>query len=589
MTTQYTRQLILLLVVAGVLLAVGLGLRDPWPADEPRFALIARDMADSGNWLLPYVGGVVYPDKPPLFFWTMAVFYLFTGSLRAAFLLPGMLAGLGTLLLVTDLARRLWDGRTAIWCGATLLALLQFPMQMKSGQIDGLLCLWTTLGLYGLCRHLLLGPDWRWYTIGGIACGLGIITKGVGFLPYLLLIPYALAARRGWPVLSSSWRDPRWLLAPAATLLVVAAWLVPMLLATSGGAPDLVAYRDNILFNQTVTRYTVSLGHVKPPWYLFTNAIPWLWLPVSLLLPWLIRLWRDDLKARKAEILLVGSWILLVLLFFSLSPGKRSLYIFPAAPALALVAGYHGRELLGRRGVQRVLVAVPAVLAALLVAAAVYIVLNPHEADQWTASLPDLLTATVAILVIGLAMLIPVLIFGRHKVLVGFPASMAVFWIGLGVLLAPAINGARSGAGLMQAVDRQVSQELELGFVAWPEQFLLHWNRPATHFGYRRGEGEVADAVAWVSASADRRLLMPDYSLDPCFDQRRVVPVGRAHRRDWVIADRTTVTPACADYTTADPQIVVRYVPPGWEARRATLAAAAGLDDSTSEKARALE
>ena len=39
-----------------LLMATGLGLRDPWPADEPRFALVAQDMLRSGDWLIPRVG-----------------------------------------------------------------------------------------------------------------------------------------------------------------------------------------------------------------------------------------------------------------------------------------------------------------------------------------------------------------------------------------------------------------------------------------------------------------------------------------------------------------------------------------------------
>ena len=195
MTGSYRRHFGLLLLVTAAVLLAGIGLRDPWPADEPRFALIARDMVTGGDWLFPRVGGVVYPDKPPLFFWLIALLYALTGSLRLSFLLPGVLAGIAVVALVTDLARRLWDERAGILAGAALLTLLQFPLQMKTGQIDPLLCLWTTLGLYGLCRHLLGGPDWRWYAVGGLACGLGVITKGVGFLPLLVLVPYAYAKR----------------------------------------------------------------------------------------------------------------------------------------------------------------------------------------------------------------------------------------------------------------------------------------------------------------------------------------------------------------------------------------------------------
>ena len=97
MTDNYRRAFFLLILVAAVILAAGLGLRDPWPADEPRFALIARDMVEGGNWLLPNVGGVLYPDKPPLHFWSVAALYQLTGSLRFSFLFPAFAAGLGTL------------------------------------------------------------------------------------------------------------------------------------------------------------------------------------------------------------------------------------------------------------------------------------------------------------------------------------------------------------------------------------------------------------------------------------------------------------------------------------------------------------
>ena len=56
-----------------VIVGTGLGIRDPWPADEPRFAALARDMALSHEWLFPRVGGDLYQDKPPLFFWLLAI------------------------------------------------------------------------------------------------------------------------------------------------------------------------------------------------------------------------------------------------------------------------------------------------------------------------------------------------------------------------------------------------------------------------------------------------------------------------------------------------------------------------------------
>src|SRR5262245_14815460 len=71
-----------LVALAVVLMGAGLGLRDPWPADEPRFALIARDMLATGDWLLPRAEGELYAHKPPLYFWLLALAMGATGSLR---------------------------------------------------------------------------------------------------------------------------------------------------------------------------------------------------------------------------------------------------------------------------------------------------------------------------------------------------------------------------------------------------------------------------------------------------------------------------------------------------------------------------
>jgi 4-amino-4-deoxy-L-arabinose transferase-like glycosyltransferase len=565
MTPAYWRSLLLMLLVAAAVLAAGMGLRDPWPADEPRFALIARDMALSGNWLIPYIGGVPYPDKPPVFFWLIGLAYLLTGSFRVAFLLPGFLAGIGILLLVTDLARRLRDEKTALWSGATLLVLLQFPLQAKSAQIDVVLCFFTTLGLYGFLRHLLLGPDWRWYTVGGLAAGLGVITKGVGFLPYLVLVPWLFARYRKWALPSLGGQAWRWSLAPLASLAVIAAWLVPMLLLTSGSNdPALAAYRDNILFRQTVTRYVDPWGHIKPFWYLFTNAVPWLWLPVTALLPWLVPAWWRDIRARQAPVLVLGGWALLVLLFFSMSDGKRSVYIFPAAPAVALLAGWHADALFRRVGPRRVLAGVAAVLAILLAGAGAWVLFRPGAALDWSSDPRVTVSVAVSLLVVGVAMLAALLATRRARLPIGYAIAMATFWLGISLAVAPSIDPVRSGSALIDRVRANVPEGVDLGFAAWPEQFLLQWDQPVTHFGYRRRDtaGQIRDALSWLAASDARRLLVEADLLPGCLDPRGLIDIGMAHRRNWTIVEPGAVVDDCSPLLLPQPEIVYRYEPP---------------------------
>jgi 4-amino-4-deoxy-L-arabinose transferase-like glycosyltransferase len=110
------------------LLGVGYGLRDPWPADEPRFALIGRDIIETGRWFIPHRGPEVYAEKPPVFLWLQALAYALTGSTRMGFLLPSLLAALGTLGLTWDLARRLYGRQIAFWAGMALLLTVQFVL-----------------------------------------------------------------------------------------------------------------------------------------------------------------------------------------------------------------------------------------------------------------------------------------------------------------------------------------------------------------------------------------------------------------------------------------------------------------------------
>ena len=97
---------LLMLLLAASLLA-GAGLRDPQPADEPRFVLAASRMLESGDWLLPRRGSELYADKPPVFMWLLAAARRLTGDWRGAFLLPSWIAALAAQLGATavDAAR----------------------------------------------------------------------------------------------------------------------------------------------------------------------------------------------------------------------------------------------------------------------------------------------------------------------------------------------------------------------------------------------------------------------------------------------------------------------------------------------------
>ncbi len=533
---EHWRDLGWILLAVLLLIASGYGLRDPWPADEPRFAALARDMVASGNWLFPRVGGDLYQDKPPLFFWLLAAAHAAIGSVRSSFLLPSMLAATGTLLLVYSLATRLHGRRAGLAAAILLACCTQFVLTMRGAQIDPTLLFFTTLSLWGFCRHLLLGPDWRAYLLGGLAAGIGVITKGVGFLP-LLLVPIGMAMSRGrWTLAAIPAGGWRWWLAPVGFLLAIGAWLVPMLIAVAlSGAPDLVAYRNEILFQQTVQRYAAAWHHVRPWWYFLVEVVPALWLPLSALLFWLVPRWRRDLAARRGDVWLPLFWVAIVLLFFSLSPGKRGVYILPALPALAIAAAAHLDELLMRRGVARLSLA----LAALLALPGLLLALG-HLAGQpkVAALLADAgLQSMRPVLAFGFAAPLLWLAAARFAPVLAWPVVLAALASCWGVGVAPQINPQRSAAAFIRGVLEKVPPERELGLVAYKEQFLLALDRDSFNFGHsrwREGPQETYDAATWLAAEpAGRVLLVPEALLSPCFTAAARREAGRSSRETW--------------------------------------------------------
>ncbi len=544
------RRLGWLLILTAVVVGAGIGLRDAWTPDEPRFALIARDMVDQGGWLFPRRNGELYAQKPPLFLWAVAAAYAATGWLRLAILLPSLIAAVGCVWLVADLAGRLWNRRTGIAAGLALLVCAQFAIQAKAAQIDAFLCLWTTLALYGLLRHLLLGPAWTWWALAWIAMGLGVISKGVGFLPVLALAPWL--ALRVW-----AWRDPaiaptlprlrldwRWLIGPPLLLLVIAAWVVPMVLAVAASDdPALIAYRDNILVRQTRDRYVASWHHHHAWWYYLVQAAV-LWLPLTPLAPWVVPAWWRRVRRCDPRIIIPLAWSLLVVLFFSLSPGKRGVYLLPAVPGVVLALAPLLPGLIRRRDVRLSAFALTATLAAALVVAGLVAVtgLTPEKIlmkiSRYGFPVPALGAMALAA---GLAFAaIAAVARVRHGV-TALIATLCLGWTLYGLVGYPLLNAGKHPTAVMAQVWDRVGDG-ELGIVRFREQFVLASPKVVTTFGYERPFAEESrEAATWLRASPVRRLLIPLSGAYRGFTNGGGARIDIGRGDPWALIDRTAL------------------------------------------------
>ncbi len=347
--TTRRRDRILLVLLALAIFLPGLGSRDLWNPDEPRYAEVAREMRVEGDWFVPHVNGAIYSQKPPLLFWLIDLSSLVTGGevTEWSARLPSALAAVAAILLTFLIAERLAPERIArrlAWLAAAVYgSSVKILWQGHVGQIDMLLSALVALAVWFWVRGYTEGRP-GFYRLFFLATGFATLAKGpVGLLPPLLSVVAYL-------VLAGERSEIRRMKIPTGLLLwalPVLAWLVPA--GFDAGWP----YLQAIVYKQNVTRYADPWHHFQPPWYYLT-VIPGDFFPWSFLLPSaLVVGWRrfrsraaapdgdgpGDRTAWHKAYLFALCWMVVTVVFFSISPAKRTVYILTMYPAMALLVG----------------------------------------------------------------------------------------------------------------------------------------------------------------------------------------------------------------------------------------------------------
>ncbi len=330
------------LIAAAIVVLAGLTFRlngypllDP---DEGRNAEIAREMAASNDYVVPRLNGLPYLDKPVLYFAAVALTMELVGPTEIAARLPSLLFTLGTIALVG------WFGWHAFGpTGGAIAALAtgSTPLTLAFARtviFDSALTFFVVLSIlsFFLASEVPRGEKGSvkqtsaaWWTVSGwMGMGLGVLTKGpiAIALPLMVIVPY-LGWRRRW--------DAMW--DPVAVLLFVAI-LLPWVLAMSRVVPDFLGY---VLVTETFMRLTTDeMQRTGPIWYfipvLVGGALPW--SIVFLAAPRAVRGLRDSTGRWDSRLVLLLLWIVVPLVFFSLSQSKRPQYVLPLIPAVGLLA-----------------------------------------------------------------------------------------------------------------------------------------------------------------------------------------------------------------------------------------------------------
>jgi 4-amino-4-deoxy-L-arabinose transferase-like glycosyltransferase len=342
-----------LLVLAAVLISRFIGMAFFPFADttEPRYAEIARWMAETGDWITPWFEpGVPFWGKPPLSFWAQAVAIKVLGISEFSLRLPSWLATIATVWLVWRLARQIWDVRAAKWSSLVFATMALTYISAGAVMTDSFLALGTTLALVSF--WLVMSGErglWQWFFFLGVVIGLlskgplAVVLIGIPIVSWLLLSRQEVGSLRKLP----------WWRGAVLTILLVGPWYVLAELKTPG-------FLDYFIVGEHIRRFLdpgwagdlYGSAHDQPKGMIW---VFWLWASF----PWgvvaLAGLVAGWFQGRGSDVIrnavsVSGPCFLLMsalapMLFFTVAGNTLWTYVLPSLPFTALLIGCWVAEL----------------------------------------------------------------------------------------------------------------------------------------------------------------------------------------------------------------------------------------------------
>jgi 4-amino-4-deoxy-L-arabinose transferase-like glycosyltransferase len=386
-------------VLALLLFFGGLGSYPLLEPDEGRYAEIPREMLARGDFVTPRLNGVLYFEKPPLYYWLNAAALSLPGRPEVLCRLFSALFGLGGVGLAWLLGRSMGGPRVGLTAAIVLGSSPLWAALSRANIIDVALAFFlsATLTCFWLAQAKERGERGERLLWHGMfaAAALATLTKGlIGFLiPGAVIFLYLLFARQ-WRLLS---RVP-WIGGIALFLAIAVPWHV----LAARRNPDFLWF---YFVHEHWLRYTTSEAKRQAPAWFFAGILAVGLIPWSGVLPAAARLYRRGqgrLRDRPGLIFL-ACWALFLLLFFSVSQSKLVPYILPGIPPLAVLAALALQEAETdprTRSWVRVGGALGALLLAILAAALLLVALG--KIHTGVGPLPNVLVFAMPTLAAGL-------------------------------------------------------------------------------------------------------------------------------------------------------------------------------------------
>jgi 4-amino-4-deoxy-L-arabinose transferase-like glycosyltransferase len=320
---------VLLLIITAALTLPGLGSVSLWDIDEGLNAEAAREMFESGDWVVPTFNFKPRTAKPALLYWLQALAYQRFGVTEFAARLPSALAGAAAVLLTYEFGRRMFGPAVGALAGVIVASTLQVSVLAHAATPDAVLlaCMMLTLWLFWTGAE---GGSRRWAWMTGLGAGLAVLAKGpIGVvMPAAIVGYFFLAQRQGRRLL-----DPRLLAALFLVVLIAGPWYALV------GAETRGRFLRSFWETENVGRFLAPMeGHSGPVWYYLVAVLVGLGTWSVILWPSLREAIRSTSRGPESTaVRFLVCWAAVYVGFFSMAQTKLPNYILPAYPPLALL------------------------------------------------------------------------------------------------------------------------------------------------------------------------------------------------------------------------------------------------------------
>ena len=347
------------------LLLLGLGATGLVDETPPLFASAGRTMSESGDWLTPKVNGILRFDKPPFYYWLMAILYSIPGnemwdklgSLSAR--LPSALSTLFLMIMIAD----------TVFCSTenskdqmqlSLIASLSFVLSpliiiwSRTAVSDSLLCATLGASLLSFWRKISSEDD-RLCIIPWLFLSIAILTKGPVALVIILITLFTyLLTHKNWKNLLLKINPGKGLL---LTLFISSPWYLIQLFQKGS------VFWDSFFGYHNFRRYVSVVNNHSESWWFYLFMMILASLPFSIfLIHGIIETCKDIIKklqtrSNTTNNLYIFSlcWLISVFIFFSISSTKLPSYWIPAIPAASILIS-KSAEILSIKNSQRSLI-----------------------------------------------------------------------------------------------------------------------------------------------------------------------------------------------------------------------------------------